>query len=828
MNELEYVISHFSEHFASYRGKRILLHGSRTYAAAIIDHFDDEYHFLGVMTQEELPEQTFCGKRIFTVDELSDTDPEVIILTERVKYEVSAWQELQEYTENNNVILRNMYGLDISHICQEYQCSNLLSKAERTALVKKADMIGFEVMDTFLTVRGDEIGRPVSQALQLFTEAQQQEKTLFFSLRRSYDEQKQREALAAAGIEESEKILILKREGEDLSFRILREKYPEQTILYFGGGLENEFLLPRYYGIDSVHLSYSVSSSLDAILAHTRETPASAHALDAAAAYRHIDAAEVVSFDIFDTLLVRKVLQPHDVICLMAAELPFVSDARRERFMQLRCQVNQDNRTLLDIYEEVLGMLPPEGFLPSQMVERELAMEKKLSGRREAVCALLEYAVTQGKTVVLTSDMYLTADQLQHLLKAQGIEGYQQIFVSVEHRCTKMNGLFEEVCRAYPGKQILHFGDDLQADIRAAQQSGIEAFFLPSWLYKACRCGYEEILQQDLSLTERCLIAICLSEAFEDPFSAEHNGELTDEQRLRRFAAAACTPLMIGFLCALTKEAIRLQKILFAARDGYLLEKLYQVLRAVSSEELPEGMYFLTSRHAAFQTCMDDVRTIHQTYIGRVQSPADLLRNVYGIEVQQDVAALPKEEAVRQYWPQIREKAEIYRDNYASYLQRCGLHSGNHCLFIDFVAIGTTQEYLQSFCDLNLKGWYMSCPYYGMPCTDISYYLTEPDSFFTANYMEMEYIMTSPDPSLDHFDEEGEPVYAEEVRSPEQLQRIAVVQETILRLGNEFFTRFYSADSQIRPIIAERMYAAEGYHGIINERSYDDWIKQKI
>ena len=54
MSELEYVIANFDEHFASFCGKKILLHGSRNYAQAIIEKFGSRYHFLGTVTDDDL------------------------------------------------------------------------------------------------------------------------------------------------------------------------------------------------------------------------------------------------------------------------------------------------------------------------------------------------------------------------------------------------------------------------------------------------------------------------------------------------------------------------------------------------------------------------------------------------------------------------------------------------------------------------------------------------------------------------------------------------------------------------------------------------------
>ena len=89
MTELEYVISRFDEKFREFCGKRILLHGSREYAEGILKAFDPLYGFLGVMTFDPVGE-SFCGKPVFGSDRLTELKPDLIILTERVRYAEAA------------------------------------------------------------------------------------------------------------------------------------------------------------------------------------------------------------------------------------------------------------------------------------------------------------------------------------------------------------------------------------------------------------------------------------------------------------------------------------------------------------------------------------------------------------------------------------------------------------------------------------------------------------------------------------------------------------------------------------------------------------------
>ncbi|MBQ1406696.1 MAG: hypothetical protein IIY88_01055, partial [Eubacterium sp.] len=61
MTELEYVLENFDAKFALYKGDRIVLHGSRSYAAGIVEKFGREYGFVGIMSDDPLEGETYLG-----------------------------------------------------------------------------------------------------------------------------------------------------------------------------------------------------------------------------------------------------------------------------------------------------------------------------------------------------------------------------------------------------------------------------------------------------------------------------------------------------------------------------------------------------------------------------------------------------------------------------------------------------------------------------------------------------------------------------------------------------------------------------------------------
>lgn len=829
MTELEFVLENFEKHFASFCGKKILLHGSREYACGIIEKYDSTYHFLGIMTMDPAISGSFHDKKVFQKEDLEDLKPELIILTERMKYETRAFDDLKEICRELHIPVMNMYGVNEELIRETYETDISQTGSDRSALLDEYDVIGFETMDAFFSVQGSVIYKPVSRAIKLCREAQDKKKTLFFSLRKSYDAYKQIQALAENGFTE-ENALIIERKGEDLSFRTLRERYPHKKILYFCSGFTNEYLLPRYYGIHTVHLYFSVEASMSYLLSHYQE-PQMQNAGEAwNAALKAVEEHDVISFDIFDTLICRRVLYPNDIFRLIArqTERRFNIDPEKLYECRIAAEHSRPHVELSEVWQLALNMLGRTDIAAEELEKIELDTEKRYLCPREKMIRLMDYANHQNKTVILTSDMYICAEKLRELLNTAGITQYAKIFVSVDHHSFKKDGLFEIVRSCFPQKRILHFGDNYEADVASAEACGIDAIHIPSVLQKAASCGLETVLRDDHSLEERCLLGMALSEGYRDPFIPVPVRSLSEEQRIDRFASVSCFPMLTGFLAYLVRKTQGKDGILFAARDGYILNKMYSELRGYR-KDLPPGFYLYTNRRSSFLTCMDDPRTIAKTYTGTGQDMTSWLKSVYGISDPLPYKeGMTKEEYVLLHRKEIKEEAEKARRNTRRYFENNRIDPDKKYLFVDFVSIGTTQNYLAASTGLNAKACYLACPLYGEPYIDIDYYLTDQDNSFVANYMEMEYIMTSPEPSLDHFDEEGNPVFAEESRSEKDLRQIAAIQAKIVQLFKEYLRLFGELTGEIDNTLLPKLYAAEEYHGIIRERGFDDWIKYKI
>ncbi len=194
---------------------------------------------------------------------------------------------------------------------------------------------------------------------------------------------------------------------------------------------------------------------------------------------REIDAHEVISFDVFDTLLMRKVYEPTDVFLLMDLELsgrfPFVFSKERKSAEQRRRENTEP--TIYEIYREMGEKNGLSGEILQELLELEIAYEKRVLCIRERMKRCMEYCVRQGKEVYLASDMYFPAEILEELLEEQGITGYRELLVSCDYGTPKPGRLFD-ILREKTSGNCLHIGDQMEADYRSPKRHGMDAFLI--------------------------------------------------------------------------------------------------------------------------------------------------------------------------------------------------------------------------------------------------------------------------------------------------------------------------------------------------------------
>jgi FMN phosphatase YigB (HAD superfamily) len=208
---------------------------------------------------------------------------------------------------------------------------------------------------------------------------------------------------------------------------------------------------------------------------------------------------DLLTCDVFDTLLWRPVAEPHHLFIEVArrmaeaAALPAFVDP--VRFMEGRIHAERrarernrrDRGSTECTLEEIWALMPPRwhercaggGTLAEwreQGRDIEITVESSALGVHEPVADLLRCAHDHDVATVLVSDTYFSEAQLRTLLDAAGtpLEVIDRVVVSSERDLAKYAGLLRDVVSeigATPERTV-HLGDNPIADIRAAEELG--------------------------------------------------------------------------------------------------------------------------------------------------------------------------------------------------------------------------------------------------------------------------------------------------------------------------------------------------------------------
>ena len=494
--------------------------------------------------------------------------------------------------------------------------------------------------------------------------------------------------------------------------------------------------------------------------------------------------ADTVSFDLFDTLITRRVAEPTDIIKLLEWRLNrqgIFIDNFYEKRIKAEKELSKDKAPFLEeIYQMVLKESEPVNVTAEELAEKEWEIDDQMIVPRYAMADFFSELYTQGKKVYIVTDTYYRKKQLIKMLKKCGILEFTDIIPSCEFGTGKAGNLFAELKRIAGGNQYLHIGDDPISDIGGAGRHGISTCRIYSGLDLFEMLGYLGMWEYMDSLEARLKIGMFVAKIINSPFQFEK-----EERKLCAgsayeigyfFMAPMITDFTIWFYQKIKEYHI--QNVWFGARDGYLIQKLYNMI-----EESNCSVYFLTSRMAAIRAGIENREDIEYVtgmkYGGTMQQQ---LKERFGLTVK---AEDTKGKDFMDFARDILKRADLYRKNYKKYIAGLKMDQGE-IAFFDFVAKGTTQMYLGRIVSNHIKGLYflqLEKSYMANKGLDIETFYADSESQTGAVYEDyyiLETILTSDHASVLDFDENGAAVFAEETRRKEDIDCLKEVQEGIM------------------------------------------------
>lgn len=199
-----------------------------------------------------------------------------------------------------------------------------------------------------------------------------------------------------------------------------------------------------------------------------------------AALIHEIENHDIISFDIFDTLVMRNVYYNKDVFRIMAQQLDPIwgIDFFTVRTEAERVLSQETYPYIEEIYAYISRKHSCLAGHERELIQREIALETELILPRHDVVEIFYLAQKLQKPVYIVSDMYMHQDTLATILEKNGITGYQKLLVSSEYGSSKPQHLFEKYLAELPAGRCLHIGDSWECDIYPAGKLGIDTFRL--------------------------------------------------------------------------------------------------------------------------------------------------------------------------------------------------------------------------------------------------------------------------------------------------------------------------------------------------------------
>lgn len=437
------------------------------------------------------------------------------------------------------------------------------------------------------------------------------------------------------------------------------------------------------------------------------------------------------SFDIFDTVLTRRLSCPADVFTLVSERLSEegirVPPSGLFRKLRIRCErwarrLDPSHDVLLpDIYGILGGLLfwSDEQCHRAAQLEREMEasmLQATIFGR-----AAVQDARVRGARIAFVSDMYLEEKFLRSLLEREELaEPDDLIAVSGEWKCSKAGGTIWPELMKRLNVSALHFyhqGDNQQGDVASPQKYGITAK----------RLGTSEVSRWESWSPGR------------SPLSVESWGGIAALSRMARstcanpddywtqLGAGVLGPLLAGFASWSLAQAKQdgIHTLWYLSRDGWLFYRAAELLNRDDTlrlqyvgvnrlqlryvQEGPRGLaelysgtrkvtWDLLSQRLRFSTM--DMQSLQLAILGSTAPCEEKLTSLMQSELLR-LLELPEWQALRV------ERAREAGDTVKAYIAQCQGQISGTLGIVDVGWAGRTQDALEQFCPALANGYYL-------------------------------------------------------------------------------------------------------------------------
>lgn len=302
---------------------------------------------------------------------------------------------------------------------------------------------------------------------------------------------------------------------------------------------------------------------------------------------------DIISFDMFDTLVFRPFVNPTDLFELIGIENCIdafqKNRVKAESIARQKLEKKNFEANIFEIYDEFEKIC---NINKEEYIEKEIEMEKKLCYANPYMKEVFNLLLEKGKKIIVTSDMYWPSKYLKQILLNCGFDNIDEVFVSCEYRYGKASGEIQKIIsKKYSNKKIIHVGDNYDSDINGSKKAGWGTFY-----YKNCKSL--SIVNNESIYDESPISSMITAIKYNHLYCGNNNFSKYYKYGFNYGGVLTC-----GFLENINKivEEEKIDKILFLARDSKIFYDIYnKFYKKVPNE------YVIVSRCAMYEIMFEE------------------------------------------------------------------------------------------------------------------------------------------------------------------------------------------------------------------------------
>lgn len=452
---------------------------------------------------------------------------------------------------------------------------------------------------------------------------------------------------------------------------------------------------------------------------------------------------KIVAFDIFDTLLVRTLLHPDHTKQLLANNLP---ETAREEFLRSRAAAEVSVReklrkdvSITDIYQELTNCYGIDADEALRMQKLESAIEKASVTCRPDMLEMFNFAKSNGKKVIIVSDMFLSLETITEMLNENGYSGWDNIFLSSNRGVRKDTGeLYKLILDEYKvsGSEFIMIGDNERSDFQLPiDEFGIRGMHVLRATDLALHIQeYSKVAKKAYvgNLDDELTFGILVNKNLNKIADFNPNNLKLFSSDAYQVGFNLVGPLLTAFAGWVKNisETQNIKSLYFLAREGKLIKDVYDLWFEGTGSPV-QSHYLIVSRRAVnvpnIKT-LDDVLAIAEStfYANTINI---FLRERFGLNLSEDKL---KEICSQGLWeigklveihnkntdevkgvldyllPDILNDAKEERDALLQYLSDVGFTTATDKAVVDVGYSGTIQKALIKLLSTNVDGLYLA------------------------------------------------------------------------------------------------------------------------